>query len=1029
MMKNVFFLIIIISLSSVNLSFAGFLDDVFKAIGDGIQKGVNDGLNRGQSNKKDKDARTASWQQCADNEKGVRLYNEANNLFNNKRYQEAIAEFERALPIARHCNNTFGEKSCLMMIGMSYQKLNKHDVAIRYFKQAIQIDKDSNDRRSEGIDLYPLSESYVAMNEYGHAIETINQRLEVDRIQNNRDDEKLDLSLIADWHARFGDFRTAITYLELRLSLERKMENKEGESMVLTAVSGYYSQIGDYIKAMSAQEQGLILARELEDKQLEMEHLHNLGVTHNSIGNISKAVYYLKQSLLLAKELNNKGMVATNLGSLGICYSQLGDYKRAISLLEQSLELGIGSKHQNDEAVKLFHLAGAYERLGEYVNAVKYYERSLKIAEDIHFKEGADRANSALAIVYLLQGNKKKAAERIKRTNAELFKAQYYLMSGQPKDSIASAPVKDMLSVPKELYAKYSKGALVGSYTILGLAYEKLGDFKNARYCFKIATETVEKQREELNEDDRAYFMSGLDYPPYDRLTSYEGLIRVSSPEDAFIYSEGIKARIMLEQIAGRYENSNFNIPEKIKSQDIDLNNGIAELLKKQEIALKMDDKENIVKYEKAINTLKEKRNSFIEKLYKEYPEYATIKYPRPLKLSEIKLNSDEVLIEYAVTDSKTLAWLVKNGKIIANISVDISKKELEKLLDRYREYITNPMSLRNPDFDSETGYKLYNILIKDMMQYIKPNDKMIIVPDKKLGLLPFETLVMSKPVKRQALKGKFGYYPADLKYLGDDYEISYYQSASALTMVRTLKKWNKTDKALFVLSDPVFDAADVRLKGQASVAMEWKENNLMSAVEDVTGLKLARLDKTSNLAGNLLKLFEGQGADHLTGIEANETNLKKKDLSKYKYLVFATHGLLDSKISGIMEPALVLSQIGNKKSDNGFLTMSKIMGLTINSDIAALIACETGSGKLVSGEGVMGLGRAFQYAGAKSVLASLWSVAEDSTVKLIERFFYYLKEGKDKSSAIRMARNDIRKVGYDHPFFWAPFILVGEGK
>jgi CHAT domain-containing protein len=166
-----------------------------------------------------------------------------------------------------------------------------------------------------------------------------------------------------------------------------------------------------------------------------------------------------------------------------------------------------------------------------------------------------------------------------------------------------------------------------------------------------------------------------------------------------------------------------------------------------------------------------------------------------------------------------------------------------------------------------------------------------------------------------------------------------------------------------------------------------------------------------------------------LTGTEANETNLKRNELSKYRYLVLATHGLLDNKISGIMEPALVLGQVGNKEGDDGFLTMSEIMDLRLNCSVAALTACETGSGKLVNGEGVMGLGRAFQYAGANSVLASLWSVAEDSTVTLVERFFYYLQSDKDKSTALRMARNDIRKIGYDHPFFWAPFILIGESR
>jgi CHAT domain-containing protein len=98
-----------------------------------------------------------------------------------------------------------------------------------------------------------------------------------------------------------------------------------------------------------------------------------------------------------------------------------------------------------------------------------------------------------------------------------------------------------------------------------------------------------------------------------------------------------------------------------------------------------------------------------------------------------------------------------------------------------------------------------------------------------------------------------------------------------------------------------------------------------------------------------------------------------------------------------------------------------------MNADMVALTACQTGLGKELSGEGVMGMGRAFQYAGAKAVLMSLWSVSEKSSTSMVENFFQNLKEGKGKLEALRLARQDIRDQGYDHPFFWAPFILVGE--
>jgi len=106
---------------------------------------------------------------------------------------------------------------------------------------------------------------------------------------------------------------------------------------------------------------------------------------------------------------------------------------------------------------------------------------------------------------------------------------------------------------------------------------------------------------------------------------------------------------------------------------------------------------------------------------------------------------------------------------------------------------------------------------------------------------------------------------------------------------------------------------------------------------------------------------------------------------------------------------------------------MTEVMGLKMGGEVVALTACETGVGKDVSGEGVMGMGRAFQYAGCGNVLMSLWSVAEDATVSLSNAFFRNLKEGKAPKEALRLARTEIRKNGYEHPFYWSGFILVGN--
>jgi CHAT domain-containing protein len=161
--------------------------------------------------------------------------------------------------------------------------------------------------------------------------------------------------------------------------------------------------------------------------------------------------------------------------------------------------------------------------------------------------------------------------------------------------------------------------------------------------------------------------------------------------------------------------------------------------------------------------------------------------------------------------------------------------------------------------------------------------------------------------------------------------------------------------------------------------------------------------------------------------MDASKPRLFDGPLNQYQSMVFATHGYFGKDLPGIMEPVLVLTLLDQPEGRDGFLRLSEVMGLKLNADVVALTACQTGLGRRLSGEGTMGMGRAFQYAGAKSVLMSLWSVEQTASAKLAEGFFKHLKEGKTKLEALRLARQAIRKQGFDHPFFWAAFILVGE--
>ena len=318
-------------------------------------------------------------------------------------------------------------------------------------------------------------------------------------------------------------------------------------------------------------------------------------------------------------------------------------------------------------------------------------------------------------------------------------------------------------------------------------------------------------------------------------------------------------------------------------------------------------------------------------------------------------------------------------------------------------------------------------------LSVLPKNTPIMVVPDGSLGVLPFEALPL-KSGARIAVDKKIPYVKA-AEFFGDRNPLCYCQSVTALTLARTLGKRKKPVERLLVLADPVFQMREARAQQgkRQTVRQAGAEarlyQNLMAAMEEgkLGNLRFNRLPLAGKLADDLKGLYKG-ASEVYTGLDASKQHFLGKlapRLGGYDKIVFATHGYFGKDLPGIKEPVLVLTLVPH--GTDGFLRMSKVAGLKMNADVVALTACQSGLGRNISGEGTMGMGRAFQYAGARSVIMSLWSVAEKSSVQLVESLFKHIKEGKGKLEALRAARTEIRQAGYDHPFFWAPFILVGE--
>ena len=432
-------------------------------------------------------------------------------------------------------------------------------------------------------------------------------------------------------------------------------------------------------------------------------------------------------------------------------------------------------------------------------------------------------------------------------------------------------------------------------------------------------------------------------------------------------------------------------------------------------------------------------------------PRYAALTSAQPLTLADVQqkvLDDNTVVLEYALgADNSYLFAATRSGLSLYKLP---ARADVNKLATDFRGQLIPPKLQRrivgidvaepqrglglaqgpseNVVAFAAASNALYKAVIEPTASVIT-DKRLLIVADGALNYIPFEALVKSTD----------GADYSALGYLVKTNEIVYAPSASVIAAIRQ-QGARSSAKSVLVIADPVFNSSDPRAKGVAAAATTGESRGLglglESAVNDVTGaatpsqgLQLARLGGTRVEAEEISKIARAGGnqPDVWIDLNASEDNVRTRDVTKYRVIHIATHGLLDAERPQFT--GVVLSLVGNKAND-GFLRTDEIFNLKLGGSLVMLSACETGLGKEKRGEGVIGLTRAFMYAGAPTVGVSLWSVADKSTAELMTDFYRRLlaPTPTSPSAAMRQAQLAMIKANKTSaPFYWAPFVLVGE--
>ena len=451
------------------------------------------------------------------------------------------------------------------------------------------------------------------------------------------------------------------------------------------------------------------------------------------------------------------------------------------------------------------------------------------------------------------------------------------------------------------------------------------------------------------------------------------------------------------------------------------------------------------------LSKLRVVERSLFEEIEKRYPRYGSLVSPRPATVADVQsqLTDGEVMVQFFFGNDRGVVMAVSKGKLPQIAEIDYGQDTLAEKVSRIRAALAPEAVRQFSDmraFDTSLAHQLYLELLAPVSAIQPETDHLLVVAHGAIGALPLGLLITKPTNVSPDEKFLFGEYQST-PWLARTHATSRLPSVASLTTLRTLPKGKLDRRPMIGFGDPIFAAgqtnlADAGVRGRRPIQLRATPQT--RAVDSADLSLLPRLPDTRDELTAIGKTLRVNPArDLFFGLKANETIVKSTDLTNYRVVAFATHGLVSGDLNGLNEPALALSNptLVDNKGD-GLLTMSEVMNLRLNADWVILSACNTAAADGRGAEAVSGLGRAFFYAGTRALLVSNWPVETTSVKALTTDIFRRQAEDPSLSRAQALRRAMLglmdgpgyvddqgRTVfSYAHPIFWAPFTLIGDG-
>jgi CHAT domain-containing protein/tetratricopeptide (TPR) repeat protein len=960
--------------------------------------------------------------------------------------QAGFELFQKALTIFKKYKATAGEANSLVNIGYVYLQKGEYQKSLEFFQPALDIRKKNKDRENEWIPLSYMGEVYLNLGNYQKSLESYQSSLAIlkelkaakPKESSYSTSEAIILTDIGAVNFRLGRYQKALEFYQQSLVVQKTESDRIGSVQTLNNIGVVYINLGNYAQALDAYQQALNTLQECCSIYYGTQAaiLNNFAGAYFSLGQYQKSLEFAEKSATIYRKFRTGEYKGTTKKEIELLYNVLGDNPQALQQVTNRANVGDAFGKDSflfqGEGLNLNNIGQIYFGLGKYDQALNLYQQALNIYKENNYKLGIAVTLNNIGRVYQNQGQFDKAIElnqqalvnyrEVGDRNGEGITlsnlGQIYQKQNQNIKALEF--YQQALAIHREVSDKVSESATL-KFTGDVLSAQKQPQLAIAFYKQSVnLTESIRQNLRVIPTNIQKSYTETVS-ERYRRLADL--LLQQNRPAEAQEVLDLLKIQEVKDFIGNRNESSSKTNIATIRNEQRG-NSGNATSQSSVQVPLKPQEQEITQKYsaiqDKAISlgkeltdlrkipqktrtTTQEKRIIELVKLEQKITEEFNTFIRSPSVASLVKqlsvtsaqeninlrqlnsirdnlrqLNQKAVLLYPLVLDDRLELVIVSADSPPIHRTVAVKKTELNQLITEFRQELTNTRKDVKP-----TANKLYNYLIKPIENDLKQADAKAIIyaPDDRLRYIPLAAL-----------------------YDGKNWLVQKY-IVNNITAASLTKLDNKPQKNIQTLA-----AAFTKGKYTISLGSERQA--------EFSGLEFAKVE-----VENLAKIIPG------TKILLDSEFTPKitiPQMNDYKIVHLATHGLL---VSGEPENSFIMFGDGEKA------TLRDIENWSLpNVDLVVLSACQTGLGeKLGNGQEILGLGYQIQLTGAKASIASLWSVSDGGTQALMNEFYMVLKAGNaTKAEALHKAQiallNNSNKTEFNHPYYWAAFILIGNG-